>query len=130
MTNKNFFSNFHRSGIVSIFLAVPFVSITGLFGKWLSLPPILIVQWRTIFASIALLILLKILREKIFFKSYRDFLWFFIGGLVLGVHWIAFFRAIQVSTVAIGLLSYVSYPLFTSVLEPIFFSDSKKVTAR
>ena len=124
--NKNFFSNFHRNGVISIFLAVPFVALTGLFGKWITLPPILIVQWRTIFAFITILIFLKIFREKIFFKSFREFLWFFISGLILGAHWIAFFRAIQVSTVAIGLLSYVSYPLFTSVLEPIFFSDSKK----
>ena len=44
-----------------------------------------------------------------------------LSGAILGAHWIAFFKSIQVSTVAIGLLSYVSYPLFTSVIEPIFF---------
>jgi len=47
-----------------------------------------------------------------------------VSGSILGVHWIAFFQAIQVSTVAIGLLSFASYPLFTTLLEPLFFRES------
>ncbi len=117
---KKIVSNSHLNGVISIFLAVPFVSLTGLFGNWLSLSPIMIVQWRTIFAFISLFLVLKITRKNIFFKNYREFFWFFIGGTILGAHWVAFFKSIQVSTVAIGLLSYVSYPLFTSVLGPIF----------
>ena len=46
-----------------------------------------------------------------------------VSGTVLAVHWIAFFQAIQVSTVAIGLLSFSSYPLFTTFLEPLFFRE-------
>ena len=34
------------------------------------------------------------------------------NGVILAVHWVAFFAAIQVSTVAIGLLGYASFPLF------------------
>ena len=46
-----------------------------------------------------------------------------VSGSILGIHWIAFFEAIQVSTVAIGLLSFASYPLFTTLLEPLFFKE-------
>jgi ABC-2 type transport system ATP-binding protein len=38
---------------------------------------------------------------------------------VLAVHWVAFFQSINVSSVAIGLLSFSSFPLFTAALEPI-----------
>jgi len=124
--NDKIVSNSSRNGFLSIFLAVPFVSFTGLFGKWISLPPIMIVQWRTIFAFTALFLILIIFRKKIFFSNYRELLLFIITGSILGVHWIAFYRSIQVSSVAVGLLSYVSYPLFTSIMEPLFFADSRK----
>jgi drug/metabolite transporter (DMT)-like permease len=67
---------------------------------------------------------LFLLRKKIFFKDFREWLWLMVSGSILGVHWIAFFQAIQVSTVAIGLLSFASYPLFTTLLEPLFFRES------
>lgn len=48
---------------------------------------------------------------------------FFFLGLVLSIHWVCFFKSIQVSTVAIGLLSYSSFPVFTVFLEPLFFRE-------
>jgi drug/metabolite transporter (DMT)-like permease len=37
--------------------------------------------------------------------------------VILAVHWVAFFAAIQASTVAIGLLGFASFPLFVIALE-------------
>ena len=113
----------HRIGIISVLVALPFVSLTGLFGKFLTITPLLIVQGRTIFAFGTLLIALLVMRKKIFFRDYREWLWLMVSGSILGIHWIAFFEAIQVSTVAIGLLSFASYPLFTTLLEPLFFKE-------
>ncbi len=113
----------HRNGVISVLVALPFVSMTGLFGKFLSHSPLLIVQGRTVFAFGALFMALFILRKAIFFKNYRDWAWLMVSGTVLATHWIAFFQAIQVSTVAIGLLSFSSYPLFTTFLEPLFFRE-------
>ena len=113
----------HRNGVISVLVALPFVSMTGLFGKFLSHSPLLIVQGRTVFAFGALLMALFIIRKAIFFKNYRDWAWLMVSGTVLATHWIAFFQAIQVSTVAIGLLSFSSYPLFTTFLEPLFFRE-------
>ena len=113
----------HRIGIISIMVALPFVSLTGLFGKFLTIAPLLIVQGRSIFAFGTLLIALVFMRKKLFFKDYREWIWLMVSGSILGIHWIAFFEAIQVSTVAIGLLSFASYPLFTTLLEPLFFKE-------
>ncbi len=113
----------HRIGIISILVALPFVSLTGLFGKFLTITPLLIVQGRSIFAFGTLLIALVFMRKKLFFKDYREWIWLMVSGSILGIHWIAFFEAIQVSTVAIGLLSFASYPLFTTLLEPLFFKE-------
>ena len=113
----------YRNGIISVLVALPFVSLTGLFGKFISHSPLLIVQGRTVFAFGALLLVLLILRKKIIFSNFREWLRLVICGIILGVHWIAFFKSIQVSTVAIGLLTFASYPLFTTFLEPIFFQE-------
>ena len=113
----------HRNGVISVLVALPFVSMTGLFGKFLSHSPLLIVQGRAVFAFSALLLALFAIRKAIFFKNYREWASLMVSGTVLAVHWIAFFQAIQVSTVAIGLLSFSSYPLFTTFLEPLFFRE-------
>ena len=117
----------HRHGVISVLVALPFVSLTGLFGKFLTFSPLLIVQGRTVFAFGALLLALFFLRKNICFSDLREWLWLALSGSILGVHWIAFFQAIQVSTVAIGLLSFASYPLFTTLLEPLFFREPLRV---
>src|SRR5439155_11933795 len=40
-------------------------------------------------------------------------------GALLAIHWTTFFQSIAVSNVAIGLLSFSSFPLFTAALEPL-----------
>ena len=68
MSNLISASASHRHGVISILVAMPFVSLTGLFGKFLTLTPLLIVQGRTIFAFGTLLIVLFVMRKKIFFR--------------------------------------------------------------
>ena len=97
----------YRNGIISVLVALPFVSLTGLFGKFLSHSPLLIVQGRTVFAFGALLLALLILRKKIIFSNYREWLRMLLCGIILAVHWIAFFKSIQVSTVAILSLIHI-----------------------
>jgi drug/metabolite transporter (DMT)-like permease len=42
------------------------------------------------------------------------------NGVLLALHWFAFFEAIQVANVAIGMLGYASFPLFVLLLERLF----------
>lgn len=44
-------------------------------------------------------------------------------GVILAVHWVTLFHSIQISTVAIGLLTFSSFPIFVTFLEPIFFGE-------
>src|SRR6185295_18871963 len=87
----------------------------GLFGKWLALSPVAIVLGRTAIAAAALGILRLRARERARFDVRL------IGnGVVLALHWLSFFAAIQVSTVAVGLLGFASFPLFTLFAERVF----------
>ena len=105
-----------RSALVSLHAAVLLFGVAGLFGKWLALSPESIVLGRTAIASVALAALLRVLREPSGGFEWR----LAAGGAVLALHWIAFFRAVQMSSVAVGLLGYASFPLFVLIVEAMF----------
>jgi drug/metabolite transporter (DMT)-like permease len=112
-----------RRSLLEIHLATVLFGLAGLFGKWLALSPVLIVLGRVFFASLALGVWIAWKRQNV-----RDILRSQAGllallGLLLAVHWSAFFQAIQLSSVAVGLLSYSSFPVFTVLLEPLFFRE-------
>ena len=49
-------------------------------------------------------------------------------GVILAIHWTTFFKSIQVSTVAIGLLTFSTFPVFVTFLEPYFFKEKIKLS--
>lgn len=101
------------TALVALHSAVALFGFAGLFGKWLAWDPVAIVFGRTVVAA-AVLGLVSLVR-----RSERGGPTFALAGngVILAVHWVAFFAAIQVSTVAIGLLGFASFPLFVIVLE-------------
>jgi len=51
-----------------------------------------------------------------------------LGGALLAAHWWSFFAAIQRSTVALGLLTFASYPLFAAVLGSLLLRERLRRT--
>lgn len=94
--------------------------LAGLFGKWIALSPFLIVLGRVGFASLTLGLALWVARQSLrpIFRRHAALL--VLLGAILAGHWAAFFQSIQVSSVAVGLLSCYSFPAFTVLLEPLF----------
>jgi drug/metabolite transporter (DMT)-like permease len=110
-----------NSSLLEIHAAVVLFGLAGLFGKWLPLSPFIIVLGRVFFASLALAAILLLTKTGFKIRRSGDTALFFGLGLVLAIHWATFFKSIQVSTVAVGLLSYSSFPVFTAFLEPLLF---------
>ena len=92
--------------------AVALFGLAGLFGKWLTLPPSAIVVARAAIAALVLAAILALQR-----RPFRAHLALAGNGIVLAIHWVTFFEAIRVSSVAIGLLGYATFPLFVLALE-------------
>ncbi len=103
------------TALVALHAAVALFGFAGLFGKWLALSPVAIVLGRTAIAAVALGILRLRADERASFDVRLV-----ANGIVLAVHWVSFFAAIQVSTVAVGLLGFASFPLFTLIVERMF----------
>ena len=105
----------HTSALIALHASVALFGFAGLFGKWLTLSPVAIVLGRTAIAAVALGLLRLRGHERAPFDVRL-----IANGVVLAVHWLAFFAAVQVSTVAVGLLGYACFPLFTLAAERLF----------
>ncbi|MFQ6082355.1 MAG: DMT family transporter [Candidatus Aminicenantia bacterium] len=112
-----------KRSLFEIHSAVFLFGLAGLFGKWITLSSIIIVLGRVFFASITLIIILFLLKQNLKIPKRNDYFLLSILGFILSVHWITFFQSIKVSTVAIGLLSFSSFPVFTTFIEPFFFKE-------
>jgi drug/metabolite transporter (DMT)-like permease len=112
-----------KRALAAVHLAVLLFGLSGLFGKLLSLPSLIIVFGRTAWAFAALVLLLG-LRRLLYLPHRSDWELLLVSGAVLSLHWYTFFESIQVSSVAVGLVTFSSFPLFVTFLEPIFFRES------
>jgi len=112
-----------RHGMVEIHLAVLLFGLAGLFGKLLSLSPFIIVLGRTFFAALTLSAALFYSKTQIRPKTKQDLAVLIFLGIILAIHWTTFFHAIQISTVAVGLLTFSTFPIFVTFMEPCFFNE-------
>ena len=112
-----------RRGLLEIHIAVLFFGLAGLFGKLVLLPSTIIVFGRVFFATIFLSLALLYSKQGIRLRQKQDYLLMALMGVIMAVHWVTFFQAIQVSTVAIGLLTFSTFPVFVTFLEPFYFRE-------
>lgn len=106
-------------GLALANVAVLFFGLAGVLGKLSLLAAPIIVFGRTFFASLVLLVVCWFQRVPLHPHRTRDGFLLLGQGVLLALHWTSFFQAINVSNVAIGLLSFSSFPLFTAALEPL-----------
>ncbi|WP_163339539.1 DMT family transporter [Desulfopila sp. IMCC35008] len=108
-----------KKALVELNLAVILFGLSGLFGKLISANPVVIVFGRTIFAAITIFLGLWVLKIGIAASTRRALLLMMLSGGVLMVHWVVFFYSIQISTVAVGLIGFSTFPVFVTFLEPL-----------
>jgi uncharacterized membrane protein len=94
----------NTKNLFQVHIAVFLFGLAGLFGKLVDLPSTIIVLGRVLFATVFLVFILLYLKQSIKLKQKRDYFYLTILGVILAIHWVTFFQAIQVSTVAVGLL--------------------------
>jgi drug/metabolite transporter (DMT)-like permease len=113
----------YKQSLFSLHSAVFLFAISGLFAKWLNMPASHIVFGRAVFAAAAIALFVLFIKKQSLKVENSLLLPLAFTGLVLAFHWGSFFYAIQVSSVAIGLITFASFPVFVSFLEPFFFKE-------
>ncbi len=115
-----------KRAVISVNIAVLLFGLAGLFAKWIHQPAIVITFGRVFFSSVSLGIYMIIRKQSFRLSDRKDLYLMMIAGAVLAVHWWTFLESIQLSTVAIGTITFSSFPLFVTFLEPMVFRQPLK----
>ncbi|WP_224490248.1 DMT family transporter [Robertkochia flava] len=106
--------------------AVLCISSSGVLGRYIPLDPELTIWYRALLATL-------VIGGFSWFRGYdfripssRDRGIVLLGGLFFGIHWVTYFYALQLSSVAVGMLSIYTYPVMTSLLEPLILKTPFK----
>lgn len=109
--------------LFEIHIAVLLFGLTGLFGKSVDIPARYITLGRVFFATLSMGIYFLMRKKSVRLASKADYLAISLLGVLLAFHWTAFYTSVQVSTVAIALLTFSAYPIFVTFLEPLMFRE-------
>ncbi|MDX1683205.1 MAG: EamA family transporter, partial [Phycisphaeraceae bacterium] len=74
----------------------------------------------------AALLLLAAFRGRSIWPNGRQLALSGLAGVLLGLHWWAFFYSLDVSSVAVGMLSMFTFPVWVSLVEPLVFGERLK----
>ncbi|WP_282144897.1 DMT family transporter [Thomasclavelia cocleata] len=109
--------------IFLLHLAVMLFGLAGIISKFVSLPAVIVTFGRVFFSSIFLLIIILVKKEKILLANKQDYALMIIAGVIMAIHWFTFLQTIQMSTVAIGTITFSTFPIFVTFLEPIIYKE-------
>lgn len=109
--------------VAALNLAVMLFGLAAVIGRFVQAPSVVIAGGRVICSAAVLLALSLLSRTSLRLANKRDLGLAVFAGLVLALHWTTFFQAIQVSSVAMGTITFSAFPLFLTVLEPLVFRE-------
>ncbi|MFT6865195.1 MAG: drug/metabolite transporter (DMT)-like permease [Cyclobacteriaceae bacterium] len=107
------------SHFLQLGLAILIMSSSGTLGRYIDLPVPVIIWIRCVIGSVALYLVIRFGGFGIRISRGKSFWMLFISSIFLGIHWITYFYALKLSSVAVGMLSLFTYPVITALLEPI-----------
>jgi len=109
-----------QKGLIAVHLAPLLLAGTGLFAKLVNLPATDISILRSLIAAVVLALLVGLRGNSFKLNKPEHYPMIVLLGVLLGVHWVTYFYAMQTATIAIGMLALYTYPVITVLLEPLF----------
>ena len=107
-----------KRAYMELHLAVFLFGFTAILGNLIQMNALLLVWWRVGITSVSLLFLLRG-GLAITALSREDIIRIVGIGLLVTIHWLAFYGAIKVSNASIALVSLATNSFFTAILEPL-----------
>ncbi len=115
-----------NKNILYLHIAVMLFGLAGVAAQFVEIPAVLVALGRVICSSILLFVIAVLKKDRLKLDSKRDYIMIVLTGAVMGAHWTTFFQSIQVSTVAIGTITFSTFPLFLTFIEPVLFHEKLK----
>ena len=113
----------NKRAILNLHIAVMMFGLSGVIGQFVEIPSVMVAFGRVACSSVLLLLMMRMKREPLRLKEKKDYVLIIVTGMILAVHWTTFFQSIQVSSVAIGTITFSTFPLFLTFLEPLVFHE-------
>jgi len=110
-------------GLLAVHSAVLIFGLTALFSKLISLTALEITLLRSIFAVLIILAIFFWQKKSIKLSSIKDYGIVILLGVLLALHWVTYFHAMQVSSIAVGVIALYTFPVMTVFLEPLFHGE-------
>jgi drug/metabolite transporter (DMT)-like permease len=114
MQNDKLLNYLHLHFIVFIW------GFTAVIGALITIEAIPLVWYRMLLASGFIFLWVIYRKEKLLFSK-KVLAGFFLAGLIIALHWLAFFGAIKISNVSVTLAIMSTGAFFASLLEPLFY---------
>lgn len=112
--------NQHLKHVLELTFATLLISTSGALGKYIDMPAPVTIWWRSALAMVFLILYCKLKKINLKIQSKKDLGAFILSALFMASHWITYFYALQLSNVAIGMLSIFTFPIIAALLEPLF----------
>jgi drug/metabolite transporter (DMT)-like permease len=112
--------NNSTKSLVSLHIAVLLLGITALFSQLIPLNATDITFGRSVVAFIALTVVLKFQGQHLRLNSLKDYGIAMLLGVIMAIHWVSYFAAMQFAGVSVGMIALFTFPVITVLLEPLF----------
>lgn len=93
---------------------------TAIIGKLITINAVSLVWYRMLMATVLMFIYIKVAKVDISITK-KAFVKLAIAGIIIALHWITFFGAIQVANASIALAMFSTGAFFASFIEPIIY---------
>ncbi len=113
----------NRKNIFYLHIAVMLFGISGVVAQFVAIPSVLVAMGRVICSSVILFSIAKMKKDTLKLECRKDYFLIVAAGIVLAIHWTTFFQSIKTSSVAIGTITFSTFPLFITFIEPIVFQE-------
>lgn len=126
----NYYFSFLFKGINKHFLLLHFIvfiwGFSPVLGRFITADTWQLVWFRIVIAVLVMFTWLLISKHD-FKIPKKDFLRLFGIGVIIAIHWLAFYGAIKVSNISVTMVAFSTGTLFSSILEPILFRRSIRI---
>jgi len=118
--------NSHK-GLFAVHSAVLIFGLTALFSKLITLTALEITTLRSVFAVLVIALIFIWQGASIRLAKSKDYGIVFLLGVLLALHWVTYFHAMQVSSIAVGVIALYTFPVITVFLEPLFHGEQPHI---
>lgn len=113
----------YRRSVGALHLSVMLFGLSSVLGQWVDAPAVTVAGGRVVCSALVLLLLSLAGKLPLRLNSGRDYRIAMLTGVILAVHWTSFFQSVQSASVAIGTITFSTFPLFLTFLEPLLFQE-------